>query len=193
MGRLALSAGVAADVGAAADLLEADRVVHAAIDHAGLDGSFVAMYQVIETFQRHGGGEGTVNLSVDTASPVPPYEQIRSQLQAMVDGGALAEGTRLPPIRQLAGDLGLAANTVARAYRELELDGLVQARGRHGTIVTGRAAMSTTQRREVVASAAETFAREAQHHGMGLDDALAAVRRAFGGGTDIGLPQGGAS
>ena len=53
--------------------------------------------------------------------------------------------------------------------------------------------MDRTQRKEVVAGAAETFAREAQHHGMGLDDALAAVRRAFGGGTEIGLPGGGAS
>lgn len=134
-----------------------------------------------------------MNLVVDPASPVPPYEQIRSQLQSMVDGGALAEGTRLPPIRQLAGDLGLATNTVARAYRELELDGLVQARGRHGTVVTGRAAMDHTQRREVVASAAETYAREAQHHGISLDDALAAVRRAFGAGSEIGLPDGGAT
>ncbi len=75
-----------------------------------------------------------MNLTIDAGSPVPPFEQIRAQLQAMVDGGALPEGTRLPPIRQLAGDLGLAANTVARAYRELELEGLVQARGRHGTI-----------------------------------------------------------
>jgi DNA-binding transcriptional regulator YhcF (GntR family) len=131
-----------------------------------------------------------MNLSVDTASPVPPYEQIRSQLHAMVDGGALPEGTRLPPIRQLAGDLGLATNTVARAYRELELAGLVQARGRHGTIVTGRAAMDGTQRSEVVATAAASFAREARHHGIGLDDALAAVRLAFGGGTEIGLPNG---
>lgn len=133
-----------------------------------------------------------MNLAIDTGSPVPPYEQIRAQLQAMVAGGVLAEGTRLPPIRQLAGDLGLATNTVARAYRELEHDGLVQARGRHGTIVTGGASMDRSQRKEVVAGAAETFAREAQHHGIGLDDALAAVRRAFGGGsgTEIGLPSG---
>ena len=134
-----------------------------------------------------------MNLTIDAGSPVPPYEQIRSQLQAMVDGGALPEGTRLPPIRQLAGDLGLAANTVGRAYRELELDGIVQARGRHGTIVTGRAAMNRTQAKVVVANAAETYAREAQHHGMSLDDALAAVRRAFGGGNEIGLPDGGAT
>lgn len=134
-----------------------------------------------------------MNLTIEPGSPVPPYEQIRAQLHAMVEGGALPEGTRLPPIRQLAGDLGLAANTVARAYRELELEGVVEARGRHGTVVTGRAAMDRTQRKEVVAGAAATFAREAQHHGIDLDEALAAVRRAFGSGTEIGLPQGGAS
>ena len=119
-----------------------------------------------------------MHLQVDTTSPVPPYEQIRAQLQAMVASGALVEGTRLPAIRQLAGDLGLATNTVARAYRELELEGVVEARGRHGTVIIERA-MAAPERREVVNHAAETFAREAQHHGAGLDDALAAVRRAF--------------
>ena len=83
-----------------------------------------------------------MHLQVDTSSPVPPYEQIRAQLQTMVTSGALPEGTRLPPIRQLAGDLGLATNTVGRAYHELEREGLVEARGRHGTIVRGRAAMA---------------------------------------------------
>ena len=55
-----------------------------------------------------------MNLQVDTSSPIPPYEQIRAQIQAMVTSGALGAGTRLPPIRQLAGDLGLATNTVGR-------------------------------------------------------------------------------
>jgi DNA-binding transcriptional regulator YhcF (GntR family) len=119
-----------------------------------------------------------MHLQVDTSSPVPPYEQIRAQVQAMVVGGALPAGARLPPIRQLAGDLGLATNTVARAYRELELEGVVEARGRHGTVIIERA-MAAPERREVVNHAAQTFVREAQHHGAGLDDALAAVRRAF--------------
>jgi len=120
-----------------------------------------------------------VHLQVDTSSPVPPYEQIRAQLQAMVTSGALPEATRLPPIRQLAGDLGLATNTVGRAYHELELEGLVETRGRHGTVVKGGATMAAPQRDEVVAQAAEAFALEAQHHGAGVDDALAAVRLAF--------------
>ena len=120
-----------------------------------------------------------MHLHVDTSSPVPPYEQLRAQLQAMVTSGSLPEGTRLPPIRQLAGDLGLATNTVGRAYHELELEGLVETRGRHGTVVRAGPTMAGPEREEVVAQAAEAFALEAQHHGAGLDDALAAVRRAF--------------
>lgn len=55
---------------------------------------------------------------VNTASPVPPYEQIRAQLATLIFSGRLPEGERLPTIRQLASDLALAAGTVARAYRE---------------------------------------------------------------------------
>ncbi len=121
-----------------------------------------------------------MNLQVKTSSPVPAYEQIRSQIQALVTSGTLPHGTRLPPIRQLAGDLGLAINTVARAYHELELAGIVAARRRHGTVVIGPVALDRTQRKQVVTQAAEAYVREAQQHGIGLDDALAAVRRAFG-------------
>jgi DNA-binding transcriptional regulator YhcF (GntR family) len=76
-------------------------------------------------------------ISYDPRSPIPPYEQVRGQLARQVQSGELAPGTRLPPVRRLAGDLGLAVNTVARAYRELEAAGLVATRGRNGTVVTG--------------------------------------------------------
>lgn len=74
-------------------------------------------------------------ISVDTRSPVPPYEQVRAQVTDHVAQGRLAAGSRLPTVRQLAKDLGLAVNTVARAYRELENTGVVVSRGRHGTFV----------------------------------------------------------
>ena len=129
-----------------------------------------------------------MHLQVDTTSPVPPYEQIRAQLQTMVASGALPAGTRLPPIRQLAGDLGLAINTVGRAYHELELDGVVEARGRRGTVVRARSAMGAPDRQHVVDQAAEAFALEAQHHGAGLDEALVAVQQAFQRLRDRGAP-----
>ena len=79
---------------------------------------------------------------VDTASPTPPFEQIRAQLAALIRRGELAPDQRLPPVRQLAADLGLAVGTVARAYRELELTGQVTSRRGGGTRVAPVAARS---------------------------------------------------
>ncbi|MGI5187340.1 GntR family transcriptional regulator [Promicromonospora sp. CA-289599] len=74
-------------------------------------------------------------LRVDLTSPVPVYEQIRSQVAALVAVGGLAPGDRLPASRDLARDLGIAVGTVQRAYRELEASGVVTSRRRVGTVV----------------------------------------------------------
>jgi DNA-binding transcriptional regulator YhcF (GntR family) len=87
---------------------------------------------------RPAGGAGVI-LEIDPVSAVPTFEQMRAQIAGLVATGALPPGTRLPPIRQLAGDLGIAPGTVARAYRELEQSGLLVSRGRDGTRVTDRA------------------------------------------------------
>jgi GntR family transcriptional regulator len=76
-------------------------------------------------------------VTVDPDSPVPPFEQLRVQISGLIAGRGLPVGARLPSVRQLAKDLGLAPGTVARAYRELEDAGFVETRGRHGTIVLG--------------------------------------------------------
>lgn len=73
---------------------------------------------------------------IDSASPVPPFEQLRAQLAGQIQDHTLAVGTRLPAIRRLAADLGLAINTVGRAYRELEEAGLIETRGAAGSYVT---------------------------------------------------------
>ncbi len=120
-------------------------------------------------------------LDVDTGSAVPPYDQIRAQISALIAGGALPVGTRLPSIRQLAGDLGLAAGTVARAYRELEHGGLVATRGRHGTRVTAPAPADATAPAHVahLDEAAAAYATAATRAGSTVDDAVDALRRAF--------------
>jgi GntR family transcriptional regulator len=118
-----------------------------------------------------------VIVEVDPASAVPPYEQVRQGVTALVLGGALQPGARLPSIRQLADDLGLAGGTVARAYRELETDGIVTTRGRHGTVVAG--APDHAAPPAELLSAARRYADQASGAGASLDDALAAVRIAF--------------
>ena len=77
-------------------------------------------------------------ISIDTRSATPPFEQLRVQLIEEVQSGELAAGTRLPTVRKLAEDLGLAPNTVARAYRELETDGFIETRGRNGSFVNAQ-------------------------------------------------------
>lgn len=79
-------------------------------------------------------------ISIDPNSALAPYEQVRAQLDEQIRTGSLVAGTRLPTVRRLADDLGLAANTVARAYRELEQSGLIETRGRAGSFVAGAGA-----------------------------------------------------
>src|SRR3954470_4408218 len=117
-----------------------------------------------------------MDIVIDTGSPTPPYEQVRLRIAELAATGALTAGTKLPPVRTLAADLGLAANTVARAYRELELAGLVQTRGRLGTVVTARAAGTSAQAQR----AAEAYAQKAKALGLPPETALALVRAALG-------------
>ena len=124
-------------------------------------------------------------LSVDPDSPVPPYEQIRSQVATMIATGILSDGMRLPPIRQLADDLGLAGGTVARAYRELEDQGLIATRGRHGSFVQAAAASRRPSKESIamMEQAAHAFAVRSSQLGFAREAAISAVERALDGVT----------
>ena len=115
-----------------------------------------------------------MRLDVDASSGVPPFGQVRERIRAQVESGQLEPGLRLPPVRALADSLGLAANTVARAYKELEALGVVETRGRAGTFVAGRGVSSA------VRSAASSYVASVRTLGLSDDDALDAVRRALG-------------
>lgn len=74
-------------------------------------------------------------LRIDPTTDVPPYEQLRRQLMTQIQTGQLPTDTKLPAVRRLAADLGIAPGTVARAYKELENEGYLVTRGRNGTLV----------------------------------------------------------
>jgi DNA-binding transcriptional regulator YhcF (GntR family) len=97
----------------------------------------------------------------------------------MVASGVLAPGARLPTIRQLASDLGLAGGTVTRAYRELERDGVIAGRGRHGTYVRERPAAETPDPRHRLEEAARWFAVQARQLGADPSTALDRAREAL--------------
>jgi DNA-binding transcriptional regulator YhcF (GntR family) len=113
---------------------------------------------------------------VDPSSAVPPFEQLRTQLLEAVATGELVPGARLPTVRRLAADLGLAPGTVARAYRELEAAHIIETRGRAGTFVAphGDPARQQAQR------AAAAFAEQVRVLRIDADEALALVAAALG-------------
>lgn len=114
----------------------------------------------------------TVRLHVDTDDPTPPYEQLRRQLEQAIRHGALPAGHRLPPIRQLARDLGLAVGTVARAYSELETAALVHGSRGGGTRVRDGVVAAAADRRAALAQLAARYVADARL--SGADDATVA-------------------
>jgi GntR family transcriptional regulator len=76
-----------------------------------------------------------MDILIHTSDPAPVYEQIVRQIHEAIKIGRLKPGAPLPPVRQLAGDLSLNRNTVARAYRILEDQGVILTAGRKGTFV----------------------------------------------------------
>ncbi|WP_167108770.1 GntR family transcriptional regulator [Amycolatopsis granulosa] len=112
---------------------------------------------------------------VDPSSGVPPFEQVRSGLARRINDGTLAVGTKLPTVRGLAGELGIAPNTIARAYRELEDAGLIETRGRAGSFVAAAGDESRARARE----AAESYAAVTRALGLSPDEALQIARAAL--------------
>jgi DNA-binding transcriptional regulator YhcF (GntR family) len=122
-------------------------------------------------------------LSVDLNSAVPPFEQIRAQIAQQAAAGAIPSGTRLPSIRQLSGDLGLAPGTVARAYKELEVTGIISARGRHGSFIsTGEniAPAAERERASELRAAAADYVRRAGQLGAEPGEAVLVLRQLLG-------------
>lgn len=107
--------------------------------------------------------------TIDPKSSVPPFEQLRVHLLEQVRSGELAAGAKLPTVRALAEQLGLAAGTVARCYRELEADGIIETRGRNGTFVSAHGDPIQQQAQ----AAARAFATQTRQLGLSADEALA--------------------
>ena len=127
------------------------------------------------------GIERRLVVRLEDDSAIPRFEQLRGQLSVMVSVGRLPPGARLPTVRELARQLGLAPGTVARAYRELETAGIVDGRGRLGTFVVDEPPHSEVveERRARAAAAADRFVFELRQLGVALDAGLDAVSQAY--------------
>ena len=116
-------------------------------------------------------------ITVDPRSAVPPFEQLRVQLLEQIASGDLPQGARLPTVRRLAEDLGIAPNTVARTYRELEGDGVIETRGRHGSFVTSGGDGAEQQGRRAAAEFADRICQLKLPADEALGWAAAALKR----------------
>jgi DNA-binding transcriptional regulator YhcF (GntR family) len=124
------------------------------------------------------GHAGFDRIAIDPASASPPFEQLRVWVIESVRSGALVADTRLPPVRTLAASLELAPGTVARAYRQLEKDGVIETRGRAGSFI---AATGDVTHRNAQHAASE-YARRTAELGIDPAEALALVTAALARG-----------
>lgn len=125
-------------------------------------------------------------LRIDPTADGPLFDQIRTQVIAGIRAGTLTPGTRLPTVRDLAGELGLAVNTVARAYRELEAAGVVETRRRLGTFIA-----RTDPADAAMAAAAAVYADVARAVGVGRAEAVGYLDAEFGASnsTSVSAPR----
>jgi DNA-binding transcriptional regulator YhcF (GntR family) len=112
---------------------------------------------------------------LDAKARPPLFDQLRTQIIEGIRDGRLAAGARLPTVRDLAAQLGLAVNTVARTYRELETAGMVETRGRSGSFVCG-----VDPADAAMVAAARRYVEKARAQGLGCEDAVRYVEAVFG-------------
>lgn len=119
-------------------------------------------------------------LSITLSSPIPIHDQLVTGLRGLIASGALTEGDELPPVRQLAADLGINLNTVARAYRELTDAGLLASMRGRGTVVIAtveRASGPKSEERKRIEGGIAAAFHDAKIAGMPREAVEAIVRR----------------
>lgn len=123
-----------------------------------------------------------VVLTVDARSGVPIYQQIVEQVKRSTALGVLQAGEQLPTVKQLALDLTINPNTVARAYRDLERDGVIETAPGRGSFVKGDGATASTKiaARDVARRSLESVVREAKSMGLSRAEVRDAVETVLG-------------
>jgi len=120
----------------------------------------------------------TVDLSIDAKSGVPFYRQIIEQVKFAIARGDLQPGDQLPTVRQLAVDLSVNPNTVIRAYRELEIGGVLETQQGSGTFVgQEKPKVDALERQRMLDQILTELLARATGYGFSLNDVLEGLRR----------------
>jgi GntR family transcriptional regulator len=112
---------------------------------------------------------------LDTSTGVPFYRQIIDQVLLAVADGRLKPGTQLPTVRQLAVDLSVNLNTVAKAYREMEIRGIVQTQQGTGTFIAARSGAKSREKRKALQDLLDRLLANAEALGVPMDDVVEAL------------------
>ncbi|UCH84777.1 MAG: GntR family transcriptional regulator [Candidatus Latescibacterota bacterium] len=120
----------------------------------------------------------TVEISIDIKSGVPFYRQIIEQIKFAIARGDIEPGDRLPTVRQLAVDLSINPNTVVRAYRELEIEGVLDTQQGSGTFVGHeKPDVDRLERQRMLDQILTDLLARASSYGLSLDDVLGGLRQ----------------
>ena len=119
-----------------------------------------------------------MNLRISANDGVPIYLQIVNQVKYLVASGRLAPGAEMPPIRVLAEQLLINPNTVARAYRELEVAGVVVKRRTNGTFVSDNGSpLARRERLKILTERIDALLAEARQMDIGIDETVQLLRQ----------------
>lgn len=116
-----------------------------------------------------------MNFRLDSSSGVPFYRQIIDQVLLAVADGRLKPGTQLPTVRQLAVDLSVNLNTVAKAYREMEIRGIVETQQGTGTFVAARSGAKSRERRKALQDLVDRLIANGEALGIPMEDLVEAL------------------
>jgi len=114
---------------------------------------------------------------LDQRSGLPMYLQIVQQVKEALRLGLLDVGDQLPTVREVVAELAINPNTVAKAYRELEREGLVDARQGRGTFVSSTLIASSLEHHESLRRALQAWLAEAERAGLDAESIRALVSR----------------
>jgi len=119
-----------------------------------------------------------VDFLIDTKSGIPIYRQIIEQIKFAIAGGGLVTGEQLPTVRQLAVDLAINPNTVIRAYRELEIEGLLETQQGSGTFVSKKKPeIDNLEKQRMLGQIITEMLARASSYGFSLTELIKALQK----------------
>jgi GntR family transcriptional regulator len=119
-----------------------------------------------------------VKFAIDTKSGVPLYRQVIEQVKAGISRGLLSAGDQLPTVRQLSVDLSINPNTVIRAYRELEIEGVLETHQGSGTFVSSeKPDIDRLEKQRMLDQIITNMLARASNYGLNLQDVIEGLRQ----------------